>query len=155
MVERISEEIIFKLSQKVKVNNREVIKYGFEIIISFIINGLSLVLISKILHIEKEAAIFLAYFVPIRMVAGGAHAESYGMCYLYTHLIYLGGCLYSIYTKYIPISILLSFASTIYVYENAPIENYKQRLSFEEKEANRKKSRILILIEQSLIILVY
>ena len=56
-------------------------KYGFELLFSTAITLGFILLLSVFGGYVSQIIIFLLYFIPIRIAAGGYHAKSYGRCY--------------------------------------------------------------------------
>lgn len=148
MIELLSNILLSYMKDYCLIRDDKMMKYGLEIIISFLFNLCSILIIGGIFIGPQKTIVFLLFFVPIRMVAGGLHAESYFGCYIYTHTIFLLGCILSLISwEFISaIFVLLSFVAIIYIYVNAPEENHKQKLSCEEIHLNRHRSHKMLCI---------
>ena len=60
--------------------------YGMELVLSGLVNVLSVLLISILLFHPVDGPLFLAAFIPLRTTAGGYHANSHLSC----NLVFLG-----------------------------------------------------------------
>ena len=60
--------------------------YGMELVLSGLVNVLSVLLISILLFHPVDGLLFLAAFIPLRTTAGGYHANSHLSC----NLVFLG-----------------------------------------------------------------
>lgn len=87
MLHRLSERIAFLVYEKTDLCSVEIYVYGFELIISSIVETSALIIIGGLMHRMIETIIFLLSFSSIRIFSGGYHAKSYLRCFIVT----LGG----------------------------------------------------------------
>ena len=150
---------ILKKNDIISYQDEKVYIYGFELLYSFSINILCILLWSTILGCVASVFTFLLFFVPIRIVAGGYHAKTYGSCFFGTNLI-------------TGISVLLSkqvwrwnsseidcimwwmfFMAIIYVGRQAPVVPSVAPLEPEIIIRNRKLARVILGLEGVVLIL--
>ena len=135
---------------KAKEERKAVYIYGCELLISTSFSVLSILILGLIFGKAMEAVTFILFFMPIRTVAGGYHAKTYGVCFLITNLI-AAGCVTVAYLSVmneIPFWILaLGFIlSQLCIFVNAPLNSKKHPL----KPARILKNRKYMLRIQSI-----
>ena len=139
---RLSNADIISDSQK------EVVAYGFELLVSTLINLLSVLLISIVLHNLVGGLLFLAAFIPIRTYAGGYHAKSHFRCALifciaFSLCIAIPKLIPEIIQPYIPLSFsLLSFIAILLW---SPSDSPEKPLDAEDRAKYRKISLYISL----------
>ena len=144
----------------IQENKRAIYIYGFELFCSTCICIMSIFVLSMIFHYSEYAITFLLCFVPIRTVAGGYHAKSYGGCFLLTNLIAIcciGVSLWLWRSKTLWIEAflwLLLAVSFTYIWISAPVNSKKYPQKKERMDKNRKYSRRILLIETTLLLLI-
>lgn len=84
MLHRLSERIAFLVYEKTDLCSVEIYVYGFELIISSIVETSALIIIGGLTHKMIETIIFLLSFSSIRIFSGGYHAKSYLRCFIVT-----------------------------------------------------------------------
>jgi accessory gene regulator B len=130
-------------NEVIEVEQKDIYAYGYEVILSSILN-LSLVLVSGILlHQIPNAIIFYLVFVITRLYSGGYHANSYLKCNVIFVMVFLITIAVSkLLYQEMSFVYLLVFLS-IYIgsiLEYAPIENANKKLTDEDKLKFRKIS---------------
>ncbi|MDF2472889.1 MAG: putative accessory regulator protein [Anaerocolumna sp.] len=122
---------------------KDIYIYGYEILLSSMLN-LSLVLISGILlHQIPSAVIFYIVFVITRLYSGGYHADSYLKCNVIFVIVFLLTIAVSKLLYHEMSFVYLIIFLSIYigsVLEYAPIENANKKLTEENKVKYRKIS---------------
>ncbi len=126
-----------------------VYSYGFELIIAFAANALTVLLIGLIFGKFVHTLLFLLTYCPIRQYAGGFHAKNYSRCLLTFATIYL----VTIFTiNYIDlevyqIPIMIGLAvSLIGICILSPVEHRNNPLSNAERIHHKKVAARLSLI---------
>ncbi|NLU10851.1 MAG: accessory gene regulator B family protein [Tepidanaerobacter acetatoxydans] len=79
--------------------DREILEYGFEILLGMTFKFFSILVVSLILHTLPETMLSLLAFALIRNFAGGAHLKTYASCYA------TGVCMFALnglIIKYLP-----------------------------------------------------
>lgn len=84
VLERISAYLSTLLLQEkiITADEKDTYKYGFEITIANMINGLIVLSVGLGLNMLAEAILFYLVFVSLRFFCGGYHADSYIKCFL-------------------------------------------------------------------------
>lgn len=68
------------LPKGVEEKYKSMFSYGFEVILSSLVNMVILFTLSSILNVFTEMSCFLLTFIPLRIYGGGAHASSHSKC---------------------------------------------------------------------------
>ena len=128
-------------------------EYGFELLFSTI-STLSFVLLLSILYsYVSHACIFLLYFIPIRITAGGYHAKSYSRCFILTNFIaimciVISNCLWEVKSVSLEIFLMTGFiVACKYIWDNAPIIPEKYREKTNRYDVNRRYAHYIIMLE--------
>ncbi len=149
MISKLSDWLLRILIRADAIENNKVMidyyRYGFEITISSILNILLILLVGILSHSLKESFFFLGCFVPLRLVTGGYHANTYLKCNImfvisYISLLIIYNLSKGILTEYAAI-IMVAFSLTIFI-TVCPIENKNKPLS----DVVRYKNKILSII---------
>ncbi len=148
MITYISKKLTDLLCSKsiIDADKAEIYQYGYEVFISGILGFIIATVIGLVSGNFIESLIFLAFFVPLRQLCGGYHADGYLKCNIvFTSifiLILLGACFIpKSFTIYIAIFCTISTLITMYIL--APIENTNKPLDDEQIRLNRKKCLII------------
>ena len=120
--------------------------YGMELVLSGLVNILSVLLISILLFHPVDGPLFLATFIPLRTTAGGYHANSHLSC----NLVFLGtfivleGLGYWL-QEYCTVHLYLTIAviSLVTLLLLSPSEAKNKPLTPERRRRNRNRSLIL------------
>lgn len=142
----------------IQEDKRAIYVYGFELFCSTCICIMSILALSMVFHYSEYAITFLFCFVPIRTVAGGYHAKSYGGCFLLTNFIAVFCIAISLWlwhskTLWTEVVLwLLLIASFVYIWTSAPVISKKYPQKQERIDKNRKYSRKILLIEMVLLV---
>lgn len=140
----------FVASKAVEGEDAEVYQYGVEMILSTFCGFLSTLLLTCFFGDWYALIIFYAFFIPLRMNAGGYHANSYGGCFLVTTVVY---AMYLLVGTLVPpnIAIILTctlcIATLVIVFLLAPMIHKNSVI--DEKGIIRRKilSRIIIIAD--------
>ncbi len=136
----------------------KVYKYGFELLISTILNILGIVLLSIILGALEGGILFCIAFIPLRLVAGGYHAKHHWSCILGFNVTFLGFIMLHHYMNNehaLPYSMTAIIVSSLLIWSLAPVEAVNKPLKELQRETQRKKSVTLACINLTLILLFY
>ncbi len=137
----------------IQTNKQKIYIYGFELFLSTLFCILSILTFGLVFRVFQLTVIFLLFFIPIRIVAGGYHAKSYESCFILTNLIAMFAVILSELLSQIPLEWIkyilyaLVFISFAYIWKQAPVisEIYPQKASRISK--NKKYAHIIIIIE--------
>ncbi len=132
-------------------------RYGLEIMMSSLLDVLSILLFSIFVGNFLETVLLFAAFIPLRIYAGGYHANTKLRCYLVSVSMYI------VFTAtmfllprefYWVTSTFCTIFSLIMVYSAAPIIHHNKTVNEIEKEYYRKFSRTIALLETALIFII-
>ena len=117
--------------------------YGFEILLSTVINIALVLIIASFFHSLFESVYFMGTFILIRNAGGGYHAKSHIACILTFTTIFTVFCLmFNILSNYIPhmYNIACSISSIIIIWYIAPVEAPNKPLSTSKRKRYKKIS---------------
>jgi accessory gene regulator B len=136
----------------------DVYQYGIEILIATIINFILILALGLLFHRFFHTVVFLVSYCSIRQIAGGYHAKSHSQCIVTFFLGYLSLLLFLKWNPVEKINILIIvgwIASFLLIYFLAPIEDKNHPLERDECIILAKKSKILMIINSVLLIILY
>ncbi len=148
--------IIYKIIALYEV---PIFQYGFELLFSTIICISSIVLIGFFSGSIHLTLVFLLFFIPIRIAAGGYHAGSYKNCFIMSNLIafmviqlakLLSFCNTPVLTL---VQIVILMLAVYYIWKNAPVNIGKYLLPEHRVKYNRKCAHQILVIEMILIMI--
>ena len=119
----------------------EVYAYGAEIILSTIINGLAVLIMSVIADTLIPSLVFVISFIFIRRLAGGFHASTHLKCMIILIVVHL---IFIIIVKHMDKSIIPYFThftilySCVSVYLFAPVEHFNKHLKDDDIKRLKK-----------------
>lgn len=121
---------------------RNVCRYGYEVLISTLCNTLLLLLISIALHRAAEFLVFMIVFVLTRTYCGGYHADTSLRCSLTLLLVYGVYLLVTDGMLQLDVSVIIGIylLYVLLVYWYAPIEHGNKKLSDRQKKRYRQIS---------------
>lgn len=135
--------------------DEEVFKYGLEGFITAVLEILSVLIVSAILGNFINTIIFFIAFLPLRLYAGGYHAETRLNCYLVLLFVYYCFILLTNYiaNSYITVFEICSLVLTVItVMLASPIINANKKASKKEISFYREKSIKIMIIENIVIL---
>ncbi len=156
MIEKLSERFTIKLinAELISEEDAEIYAYGFFQFCMMLLNIVTTVFLSIIFQLLVPCIILNMAFIPLRMNAGGHHADSPLKCYI-NSTIMISSLLAII--KWIPvspiISVIIVLISCIVNITFAPVEAENNPLDETEKSVYRKRT-ILILIIETIVFLI-
>lgn len=128
-------------------------EYGFELLFSTV-NTLGFVLLLGLLGgYTSHAIVFLLYFIPIRIAAGGYHAKSYGKCFILPNLIAIicvtfSKWLWTMESTYVDFFVVIGLIVAYkYIWNNAPIIPAKYQGKTNRYDINRRYAYSIMIIE--------
>lgn len=137
-------------NQIIEQEDTTVYIYGFEILISYIVNIATVLFLAWLFDALLYICVFLVFFYPLRIFSGGFHAEDYRRCYI----ISVVAILLILFTEkyavvfWSPIVVgLCTTLSAFYIFNHAPLEDKNKPLDNSEKVKYRRKARIAIGVE--------
>lgn len=150
MLEHLSEKFVKKLIDAEIISNMDadVYSYGFFQGIMMLINIMTILLLGMIFKLLIPCILLNFAYIPIRIYAGGHHADSSAKCYVNSTIMI--AVLLAI-IKWVPIHfallVLLLIVSSIVIWTLAPVETENNPLDESEKEVFKKRARVILIIE--------
>lgn len=157
MISRISERIaIFLLNKKViEENELEIYIYGYEVLISSVIDFFIVLLFAVTFNKIILMTIFFTMFVSVRIYTGGYHADTFWKC----KIVFIMICLVLTLSSYIKVLLMpmmiIMVVYNITVYILAPVENINKPLTNCEKTKYRRISIVLSMIWTTVAVITY
>jgi accessory gene regulator B len=151
MVKKLSDRITAYLISKniIQEVDAEIYQYGIKHIIINMTTLLIVSLLATVLHTWVATIFFFIGFMPIRLIAGGYHANTPIRCNLLSLVIYSFNIII-IYSTYKYVTALLAISVgvfiTIIIFAFAPVDHKNRTLKNEEYQLARRKSRITGLV---------
>lgn len=144
---------------KIREEQRAVYIYGFELLFSTLICVGSMLLLAAFAGCLKRMAVFLLYFFPIRIAAGGYHAKSYRNCFFLTNgiaavCVAASGFLQRYGGMLIETALLGGVAgAAAVIWKKAPVipERYRHKTS--RYRINRKYAHVILGMELIILLL--
>lgn len=156
MLERLSEKFAGKLVSAgiISEADTDVYVYGFFQAVMLLLNVVTTLLLGIIFQLLIPCILLNLAYIPIRINAGGHHANSPFKCYIHSTIMI--AVLLSV-IKWIPIhpavSIALLVISSVVICIFAPVETENNPLDEVEQNIYQKRTRIILVIEIAIILL--
>ncbi len=153
----ISDNIATELGSQGIIQKEDVdkCKYGLEVMLSSLLEILSILIFSVFIGNFFETVLLFAAFIPLRIYAGGYHANTKLKCYLVSVMVYV---MFTIITNtlfrelYLLISVICTVFSLTMVFASAPIVHHNKSVNDIERKYYRKFSIIIALTETTIIL---
>lgn len=130
-------------NETILAEDRELYEYGLHQGIIMIINWLTAAVVGLLLGMFWQSVMLLVFFTPVRIYAGGYHAKTQGICYVFSTLTQ-GVALYLL--KCFPFSltagVIVLIISATCLWFLAPVEAENKPL--EEGEGKKYKTKAVI-----------
>ena len=131
-------------------------KYGIDLFISSFLEIISILVIAAILGNFIETVLLFVFFIPLRIYAGGYHADTKLKCFLISLVMY--GFSYTLANitpseMFVLINIIGTLFSLIMVLIMAPIIHINKSVNDIERRNYRKISIEICLVETTIILL--
>lgn len=141
----------------IEQSKTELFIYGFQLLLSTSASIITILILSCFFNIVY-GLIFLLYFMPMRLYAGGYHASTYRKCYIYTNACFISTMFFSklileygLLDKYI----IFAIAGILYLGFSAPCKNPNNPLTHNEIIKNKSIARLLLFLYCLLLITLY
>lgn len=150
MLEKLSEKFAGKLISEgmIPEEDAEIYSYGFFQFCMMLVNIVTTLFISITFQLLVPCIVLNMVFIPLRMNAGGHHADSPLRCYV-NSTVMIASLLAII--KWIPvypvISVIMVLISCIVNITFAPVETVNNPLDKKEKAVYRKRTILILIIE--------
>jgi len=149
------EKIIDKIIDKMKssdslTDDEEIVRYGLEIMITQLIFGVSIAVISLLTKCFFEGFVFTVVYSLIRQYGGGSHAKARIWCYIRSMFTFAVALIViklvgTFSTLVIPL-LVLSLISAGYIFAAAPVDSENKRLDNDEIRIYGRKARIIVTV---------
>lgn len=131
-------------------------RYGLDVFISSVLEIVSILVIAAFVGNFFQAVLLFTAFIPLRIYAGGYHADTRVKCYLISVGVYVFLTLFTSMISpkvYATVSIILTLTALVTVLTSAPLIHKNKSVCEIERKYYRKLSISICLIE-SIIILI-
>ena len=157
MINRISKMIAISLFRMkvIDENELEIYIYGYEVLISSIVDSLIVLIFGVAFHKMILMLIFFTMFISIRIYTGGYHADTFMMCKTVFILICSFLILASKMEVYLILMLFIMMFYNISVFILAPVENVNKLLTLNEKIKYRRISIILSVFWTIIAVITY
>lgn len=160
MLHQISEKCTRVLIHNHIISSEEIelYTYGFEQVISTSLILVSIFIISALMHNIWFGLLFTICFSPLRVFIGGFHCETYAKCFFFSNGVFLVSVFLTKVLMLLPaaftlfINIVILLLCNILVYRFAPIQHPNHLLSPKRAVRNKRKARILVIVQCSILI---
>lgn len=158
MLERLSEKFAGKLISTgiISETDAEIYVYGFFQTVMLVLNVATTLLLGIIFQMIIPCILLNLAYIPIRISAGGHHADSPVKCYI--NSTFMIAVLLAI-IKWIPmhhvVSVILLVVSSVVIWILAPVETENNPLDEVEVCVYRRRTKIVLAIELAVICLCF
>ncbi len=137
----------------IKKEEEAICSYGLELMLLAAVEFASILIIAAFVGNLFYTLLFFASFLPLRIYAGGYHADTRVRCYLVLLLVY--GIFSSVMCLsprvFLPIEIISAVATVSTVWKLAPIVHQNKTASAAERSVYRKLSIRIMVVETMLL----
>lgn len=158
MLERLSEKFAGKLISTgiISETDAEIYVYGFFQTVMLVLNVATTLFLGIIFQMIIPCILLNLAYIPIRISAGGHHADSPVKCYI--NSTFMIAALLAI-IKWVPIhyavSIVMLVVSSVVIWILAPVETENNPLDEVEVRVYRRRTKIVLAIELAVIFLCF
>lgn len=151
-MKNISDNIADTLLQSgiLQDDNVDACRYGLDIFVSSVLEIISILVISVFVGNFVETLLFFLAFVPLRIYAGGYHADTKLKCYFVSIGVYAAftAAIYALpQSLYTTVNILMSMFSVVIVFAAAPVVHRNKTVNEVERMYYRKFSILICMVE--------
>lgn len=135
MIQKITEKILRRmiLNQTILDEDAELYEYGLHQGIVIIINLFTVLCIGIIMDMVWQSVILLLFFIPVRTFAGGFHANSPRICYIFSSLMQIGAlCILSVISFSLLMNICILVITGLLIIYLSPVEALNKPLDSNE-----------------------
>lgn len=134
----------------------EIVDFGIESIISTFVSLFITLIAGVYFNLIVEGIMFYFFSLPLRKNAGGYHAETKMRCCIFSiSIVFLIFSLFSYENIAINYCIIISAILIGIIFLLAPVENPKKHLDILEQKVYRKRTRTILTIEGSMLLIGY
>lgn len=117
--------------------------FGISQMMDMMLNVVTAVLIAVFFRMIPQVILFTVAYINIRRYAGGYHAKTRQICYIYSSLMIVAAlALINILTNYWQISLTVAAITGAIIFILAPVEHKNKPLRENEKKVYRQRARI-------------
>ncbi|MDD3416734.1 MAG: accessory gene regulator B family protein [Lachnospiraceae bacterium] len=151
MLKRISDALVNYQIRKeyLKETDRELYEYAYEILVMQSINIAASFIVAAIFCKVIPITIFLMFYIPLRIFAGGNHAKTNEICSVISICIIIGVCIALNACKNVPIFYFTTFETLagVVIFFLSPVEDCNKPLDRVENRKYKKTARKILLCQ--------
>lgn len=143
MIEKVAKKISYRMvaNHTIIEEDEEIYTYGLHQGIIILISWIVILGIGIFMNMFLQSIFILLFFFPIRIYAGGFHADSLYICYIFSTLMQVGAlCI----LKYIPFSMWMNICvllvCSFLILRFSPVEAHNKPLDHNEVKKYRRIS---------------
>ncbi len=151
MIDKIAASITEMLLTNgiVDAEDCEIYEYGMNLIISGVMGGFVIIVLSLLIGRFELGVMFLGVIIPVRMYTGGYHANTHLMCNVVFSIVYLVSIV--MYEWLIQFSLenviwIVTIISAVMIAVVSPLENSNKPITKEEKKKYKRISICLCIM---------
>lgn len=158
MISRMSKKLssFFAANSIIKQEDTEVYEYSLEILLSTILNFLAVIAIAVFTRTSLLTLFYLSGFIPLRLIAGGYHADTHFRCFLVLLGTYSAFLAIISFTpdSFVRAAALAAVVVTAFlIFLLAPVEDKNKPVPAEAQKAFKLKSRIAVFVYTAVTVL--
>ncbi|MDR1700621.1 MAG: accessory gene regulator B family protein [Lachnoclostridium sp.] len=138
--------------------DRDTLIYGCEALLSTILNCAVMLIMASIFGFFMQMVTIMLFYISLRLSAGGYHAPNYLICFIVGISVYTAGIVIGmLLADYLigPYILTMGLLSVILIFRYAPCDCENRPFSSEEYIIFKRRSRIMIFVLLSLIVVLW
>lgn len=151
MFKRISDSLVNYQIRKeyMKETDRELYEYAYELLVMQSTNIAASLIVAAIFCKLIPVTIFLVFYIPLRIFAGGNHAKTNEICSVVSICIIIGVCIAMNACKNVPIFYFTTFEiiAGFIIFFLSPVEDCNKPLDSVENRKYKKTARKILLCQ--------
>ena len=152
MIEQVTNALI--ANKTINEEDRALYSYGLRQGIIMLAQTASILFVGVLLDMWWQSLLFILAYAPLRLSAGGIHANKQWICFICTILHFVVVIMLIKYIDWTNLAIvLITILSGICIFFLAPIEDKNKPFDEVEKRVYKKRTKITLCIEISIIAL--
>ncbi len=157
MIARMSKRLssFFAANSIIKAEDKEVYEYSLEILFSTILNFAAVIIIAVLTRKSLLTLFYLLGFIPLRLIAGGYHADTHFRCFLVllgTYSAFLAVVAFLPDSFVVLSTIITVLGSIILIFILAPVADKNKPVSVEDQKKFKLKSRVAVFAYSAVIL---
>lgn len=145
-------------NKKIEESDRELYRFGYQLIVLNMINFSVLLLIGLFFHCLVYMALFAAVYIPLRSYAGGYHASTPIGCAVFSAVLETVIAVtlrYSLFEFLLPGMYVPMVVAQIIIWLRAPVQAVHKPLEDGQRQKYRRITRTILLIEAAVLLVLY